>query len=283
VELEYSNKNSKRSKLYIGVGVVMALIVAGTVFVALRASGLTGAGQVEMRQVVVAAREIPSRKPIEEGDLAMRSVPADPTNETAFTRMDDVLGRVSGVPIAAGQLVTRTLLASASSGQTFSILEPGASFDPTGPDLRAVSVSVPDERAVAGTLVPGQRVDLIVTMAINPELGASPTPAGSPSESPGAAAAAAVVPGPSTKVTLQMLTILARNGTIYILRADLGTAEKISELTAAGGQFTLVLRPDEDGRTATTLGSTFDALLREFNFPVPHTPIFGSPAPSPAP
>lgn len=275
MELEYSNDNTKRSKLYIGVGVVMALVVAGTVFVALRASGLTGSDQVQMRQVVVAAREIPSRKPIEEGDLAMRSVPVDPTNETAFTRIDEVLGRVSAVPIATGQLVTRTMLASASSGQTFSILEPGASFDPTGPDLRAVSVSVPDDRAVAGTLIPGQRVDLIVTLAINPELGPTPAPA--------ASAEPQVIPGPSTKVTLQMLTILARNGTIYILRADLATAEKISELTAAGGQFTLVLRPDEDGRTATTLGSTFDALLREFNFPVPRPPVFASPPPSPSP
>lgn len=275
MELEYSNDNTKRSKLYIGVGVVMALVVAGTVFVALRASGLTGSDQVQMRQVVVAAREIPSRKPIEEGDLAMRSVPVDPTNETAFTRIDEVLGRVSAVPIATGQLVTRTMLASTSSGQTFSILEPGASFDPTGPDLRAVSVSVPDDRAVAGTLIPGQRVDLIVTLAINPELAQTPAPS--------APAEPQVIPGPSTKVTLQMLTILARNGTIYILRADLATAEKISELTAAGGQFTLVLRPDEDGRTATTLGSTFDALLREFNFPVPRSPVFPSPSPSPAP
>lgn len=277
MELEYTDRNSRRSKLYIGVGLVMALLVAGIVFGALRASGLGGAGPVATRQVVVAAREIPSRKPIEEGDLVMRSLPVDSTNETAFTRIDEVLGRVSAVPIATGQLVTRGMLASASSGQTFSILEPGASFDPSGPDLRAVSVSVPDERAVAGTLVPGQRVDLIVTVAINPELGQTPVPAAS--GQPAASTEAAVLPGPSTKVTLQMLTILARNGSIYILRADLATSEKISELAAAGGQFTLVLRPDEDGRTATTLGSTFDTLLDEFGFPVPRQPVFPTPAP----
>jgi len=276
VEFEYSDSNSKRSKLYIGVGLVMALLVAGIVFVALRGTGLSGP-RVTMRQVVVAAREIPSRKPIEEGDLAMRSVPVDLTNETAFTRIDEVLGRVSAVPVATGELLTRSMLASASSGQTFSILEPGASFDPNGPDLRAVSVSVPDDRAVAGTLVPGQRVDLIVTVAINPELGQTPAPARSPA--PAASAGAQVLPGPSTKVTLQMLTILARNGAIYILRADLATSEKISELAAAGGQFTMVLRPDEDGRTAVTVGSTFDTLLKEFGFPVPRQPAFPTPSP----
>ena len=277
--MEFEYANTKRSKAFIVIGVVMALLVAAIVFFAVRANGLVGQGSVAMREVVVAAREIASRKPIEEGDLAMRSVPRDATNETAFARIDEVLGRVSAVPIATGQLLTRSMLASASSGQAFSILEPGASFDPKGPDLRAISVSVPDDRAVAGTLVPGQRVDLIVTMAINPELGGTPAPAAS--AAPSATPAQAVIPGPSTKVTMQMLTILARNGPIYILRADLATAEKIAELAAAGGQFTMVLRPDEDDRAAITLGSTVDALLEEFGFPVPRQPVFASPAPAP--
>jgi len=279
VELEYSNKNSKRSKLYIGAGLVIALVVAGIVYVAVQNSNLGGSPQVEMRAVVVAARDIPSRKPIEEGDLLVRTVPADPTNESAFSRIDDVLGRVSAVPVTTGQLLTRTMLASASSGQTYSILEPGATFDPTGPDLRAVSVVVSDDNAVGGTLVPGQRVDLVVTMPINPDFGASPSASPSASASP----ASVVLGGPSTKVTLQMLTILSRNGSIYILRADLATAEKIAELTAAGGQFTFVLRPDEDSRTATTVGSTFDMLFAEFGFPVPRPVNFPSPAPSPSP
>jgi Flp pilus assembly protein CpaB len=170
VELEYSDKNSKRSKLYIAVGLVIALIVGGVVFVALRFSGAQ-TQQAQMRSVVVAVRQIPSRKPIEDGDVATRSVPADPTNEAAFTRIDDVLGRISGVSIAAGQLVTRNLLASTTTGQGFSILEPGQKFDPAGADWRATSVTVADDKAVGGTLQAGQRVDLIVTMAMNPELG----------------------------------------------------------------------------------------------------------------
>ena len=171
MELEYTDKNRKRSKLYIAVGLVIALIVGGVVFVALRASGLTEAAHVEMRSVVVAARDIAARKPIEEGDVVMRSVPVDPTNAHAISRIDEVLNRISGVPIATGDLVTRNSLASTTSGQGYSILDAGVKFDPNGPDLRAVSVTVPDDRAVAGTLQPGQRIDLIVTMAINPQLG----------------------------------------------------------------------------------------------------------------
>ncbi len=265
VELEYSDRNSKRSKVYIAVGVIIALIVGGIVFVALQASGLTAETKVETRDVVVAARDIAARKPIEEGDVAMRSLPVDATNATALTRIDEVLGRVSGVAISTGQLLSPNLLASTTQGQAYSILEPGEKFDPSGPDLRAVSISVPDERAVAGTLQPGQRVDLIVTMAINPEIGAAPAAPAAPAK---------FVPGPSTKVTLQKLDILARNGALYILRSDLATAEKVSELQAAGGQFTMVLRPAADERTATTLGSTLDRLIDEFGFPVPVPPDF---------
>jgi Flp pilus assembly protein CpaB len=273
VELEYSDKGSKRSKLYITAGLIMALIVGAVVFVTLRASVLIGAGDAVMRQVVVAARDIPGRKPIEEGDLVMRDVIADLTNETAFTRMDEVLGRVSGVSIVTGQMLSRNMLASSTQGQSFSILEPGVEFNPSGLDMRAVSISVPDDRAVAGTLVPGQLVDLIVTMAINPEIGQDPQQAG--------LTQAQFIPGPSTKATLQSLTILGRNGGLYILRTDLATAEKITELAAAGGQFTFVLRPEIDDRTATTEGSTIDRLIEEYGFPVPLPPVFASPSASP--
>jgi hypothetical protein len=163
-------------------------------------------------------------------------------------------------------MVTQNMLASSTEGQAYSILEPGQEFDPAGPDLRAVSISVPDDRAVAGTLVPGQLVDLIVTMAINPEIGQTPAEAEETTDR--------FLPGPSTKVTLQSLTILARNGGLYILRTDLATAEKIIELTAAGGQFSFVLRPDVDYRTAETEGSTIDRLIEEYDFPVPLPPEF---------
>ena len=269
MEFEYTDKHRHRSKVYIVAGLVIAALVGIVVFVALQGSALLGE-PVEQRTVVVAARDIASRKPIEEGDLTTRTVPADPTNEAAFTLIEDVLGRVSGVPIAAGQLVTRNMLAAATSGQAYSILEAGEVYDPTGPDLRAVSVSVPDDRAVAGTLVPGQRVDLLVTLAINPEIGVVvEEPAVPP------VAETAFIAGPSTKVTLQMLTVLARNGSIYILRTELATAEKIAELAAAGGQFTLVLRPDEDDRVAVTVGSTLDRLLDEYDFPIPVPPDLG--------
>jgi len=263
VELEYSDKNRRRSKLYIGVGVVMALVVAASVFLALRFGGLTQDEAIATRSVVVAARDIVSRKPIEEGDVTTRTVPVDPTNETAFARIDEVLGRVTGVAVTTGQLITRNVLVSSTSGQAYSILEPGKEYDPSMPDMRAVSITVSDDKAVGGTLLPGQRVDLIATLTVNPVIGE----AGAEE-----AAASNLVSGPSTKTTLQMLDILVKSGSLYILRTDLATAEKLTELVASGAQFTFVLRADEDDRTAVTEGSTLDQLLEEYEFPAPEIP-----------
>ncbi|HET6650589.1 MAG TPA: SAF domain-containing protein [Candidatus Limnocylindria bacterium] len=270
MEFEYSDKNSRRSKVYIAVGVIVALLVAATVYIALQASGLTNQGEVEMRQVVVAAVEIPGRKTIAEADVVMRNVPVDPINETAFTSMDEVLGRVVSVPVSAGQLLTPNLLASTDAGAVFSILRPGEEFDPSMPDLRAVSMTVPDDRAVGGTLQPGQPVDLIATLTVNPLAagGGTPQPPAD-GEEPAPDGEAPRLSGPSTKTTLQQLDILVRNGSLYILRTDLATAEKITELQAAGAQFTFVLRAAEDDRSAETEGSTLDRLLEEFEFPVP--------------
>jgi Flp pilus assembly protein CpaB len=269
VELEYSDRNSRRSKVYIAVGIVVALLVAATVFIALQASGLTDQGEVEMRQVVVAAVEIPGRKTIEEADVVMRNVPVDPISDSALVTLEDALGRIVAVPISAGQLITPNLLASTDQGATFSILPPGEEFSESMADLRAVSMTVPDDRAVGGTLQPGQPVDLIATLGVAPAEEEPATDGDGDGEEPAPSDGPARVAGPSTKTTLQRLDILVRNGSLYILRTDLATAEKITQLQAAGAQFTFVLRADEDQRTAETEGSTLDRLLEEFEFPVP--------------
>ncbi len=267
MELEYSDRNSRRSKVYIAVGIIVALLVAATVFIALQASGLTAQDDVETRQVVVAAVDIPGRKAIAEVDVVMRNVPVDPISDTALVSLEQALGRIAAVPIAPGQLITPNLLASTDEGATFSILPPGVEFSDSMPDLRAVSMTVPDDRAVGGTLAPGQPVDLIATLNVTPTNDQTGEP--SASEEPSPDETPAMVAGPSTKTTFQQLDVLVRNGSLYILRTDLATAEKIAELQAAGAQFTFVLRADEDERTAETEGSTLDRILEEFGFPAP--------------
>ena len=197
-------------------------------------------------------------------------MPQDVTNAAALTAVEDVVGRISGVSIPTGQLVTKNLLASTSAGGQFSILEPDASLAPDSPNLRAVSLNVPDDRAVGGLIEPGQTVDVFVTVTVNvPEA---------------VAEQGRLYTDKSTKLTYQDVPVLAKAGTFYILRVTETMAEEISHLQASGtASFSLALRPPEDTRTVDVaqLGETTNRIIDEYDLPIPETYPRGS-TPRPA-
>ena len=109
-ELVYKD-HGRRGKWIVIFGVVLALVAGSGAFYLLnQAQQQAVSTGVPTVQVVVAAREIPSRKPIEAGDVVIRRVLEDVTNASAYTAVADVVGRISAVTISTGQLVTRNLL-----------------------------------------------------------------------------------------------------------------------------------------------------------------------------
>jgi len=259
-ELEFRD-HGRRGKWIIIVGVVLALVAGGGGFYLLTQAQQQAATQgLPTVAVVVAAREIPARKPIETGDVALRNVPQDVTNASAFLTVEEVVGRISAVTIPTGQLVTKNLLASVTAGGQFSILGPDASIAPDSPNLRAISLSVPDDRAVGGLIEPGQTVDVFITVTVNV-----------PQE---VMEAGRLYTDKSTKLTYQDVPVLAKSGTFYIIRVDESTAEEISHLQASGtASFSLALRPPEDTRTVdvTDLGETTNRIIDDYDLPVPET------------
>ncbi len=258
-------RKRRRARLFIGTGVLMAVVVGGTtLFMLQQAPRPAAQEEVAMTDVVVATRDIPARTPIGDTDVAVRSMPLDDSNAFAVTDPSDVVGRSSAVAIVPGQIITANLLVSTDPAQGGNLIPaPGATFDPNGPPMRAVSVSVPDAQAVGGNIQPGQRVDVIATVQI-----LAPEEAETDADAE-EAAASDLDAGPSTKVTLQNVTVLSRAAEIYILQVDLEAAEQIAQIMAAAGTFTLVLRPDADVQTAETDGSTTDELVDEYGFPIP--------------
>ncbi len=258
MELEFSD-HGRRRKWIILVGVILALVAGGGGFFLLTQAQQQAAAQgLPTVSVVVAAREIPARKPIEVGDVALRTVTQDVTNASALTSVDDAIGRISAVTVSTGQLVTKNLLASVSAGGQFSILGPDASIAPDSPTLRAISLNVPDDRAVGGLIEPGQTVDVFITVTVNvPQ---------------NVADAGVLYTDKSTKLTYQNVPVLAKSGTFYIVRVDEATAEQISHLQASGtAQFSLALRPGEDTRSVdvTKLGQTTNRIIDEYGLPIP--------------
>ena len=184
-----------------------------------------------------------------------------------------LLGRILAVDVKAGQLVTTNLLASTTAGGQFSILGPDETVAPDSEAWRAISLTVPDDRAVGGMLGPNMTVDVFITASV-------------------------LVPqtvldkgvyytDQSTKITYQDMVILARQGSTYIVKATLPVAEEIGHLVASGNVlFSFALRPDQDTRTldVSRLGATTNRIIQKYGLPIPETyPAGGGPLPTPLP
>ncbi len=276
MEMEYKD-SSRRGKFLVVMGVVLALAAGGAAFFLIsQAQQQAGQGGLQKVAVVVAVRTIPARKVIEVDDVVVREIPIDGTNAVGVVSTPDrVIGRVPAVTILEGQMVLTNLLASSAEGGQFSILGPDETVAPDSIAWRAVSMTVPDDRAVGGLLIPSQTVDVLATATINVL-----TTLDTIGEE-------GYYTDKSTKITYQGMVILARTGTFYVLKVPLDVAEEISHLQASGtATFSMVLRPDIDTRLVDTtdLGTTTNRMIQRYGLPIPvlYPPAEG-PIPTPAP
>ncbi len=274
MEMEYRDP-SKRGKFIVLLGIVLALAAGGAAFFLInQAQQQAGQGSLQKVSVVVAARTIPARKPIEADDVIVREVPLDPTNAQGIVSTPDkVIGRVLAVTVLQDQMVTTNLLASEATGGQFSILDPSETVGPDSESWRAVSMTVPDDRAVGGLVLPGMTVDVFVSATIN-------VPQDLLTEG-------RYYADKSTKITYQNMVVLAKAGSFYIVKANLVVAEEISHLQASGNAaFSLALRPEIDVRLvdASSLGETTNKLIAKYGLPIPEVfPPSRGPIPTPQP
>lgn len=273
MEMEYKDP-SRRGRYIVILGVILAVVAGGAAFFLInQAQQQAGQAGLQKVSVVVALQTIPARKIIEAADVVVREVPLDPTNAQGIVSTPDkVIGRVPAVTILVGQLVTTNLLASSTEGALFSILGPDETVTPDGPAWRAISITVPDDRAVGGLLQPNQIVDVFLTASINVLT--------NPDEALGGEG---FYSDKSTKITYQNMVILAKAGSFYILRVPIDVAEEISHLQASGAAtFSLTLRPDIDTRQvdATVLGTTTNRVIIRYGLPIP---VLFPPADGPIP
>jgi Flp pilus assembly protein CpaB len=283
VEMEYKDP-SRRGRWIVVIGVALAIVAGGAAFFLInQAQQEAGQAGLQKVAVVVAAQTIPARKIIEATDVTVREIPIDQTNEQGIASTPDkVIGRVPAVAILQGQMVLTNLLASSTEGGQFTVLGPEESVGPDSPEWRAVSMTVPDDRAVGGLLTPNQTVDVFVTAAVNVL-----------TDSQNGIGKEGYYTDKSTKLSYQDMLILAKSGTYYILKAPLDVAEEISHLQASGAaSFSLALRPDTDTRLvdASALGTTTNRVIIRYGLPIPvaFPPVSGpvpvaKPTPTPTP
>lgn len=259
MEMEFRETN-RRGRFIVILGLILALVAGGSAFYLIsQAQQQAGAGSAPRVGIVVAVRQIPARKPIEAGDVAIREVVADATNATGiFTDVSKVVGLIPGVNILEGQPVYTNLLASQTQGGQFSILQPGETIGPDTPLWRAVALTVPDDRGVGGLINAGDFVDIFLTATVLVPQDLLD--------------AGRYYTDKSTKITYQEIEVLSKAGTSYIVKVPLAMAEEMSHLQATGAtQFSMALRPTEDTRPidASRLGATTNLIIQRYGLPVP--------------
>ena len=227
----------RRFLTVLGVSLMFALAVSSIFYKLTAGSGRTA---VELKDVVVAGKPLPIGITIKPEDVRLSKVPVDQFPRGAFSKLEEVVERPVVSNILMDEPILQGRLAERGSGLGL------APSIPVG--MRAVSVRVTDVAGVAGFVLPGLRVDVLVT--------------GNP---PGSNSTV-------TKTCLYNILVLSAGQTIQAdasgqaIKAPtvtlLVTPEQAEILTLAGneGRIQLVLRNGGDQAVAQTSGSELSAL-----------------------
>ena len=146
---------STRTLVVVMIAVGVAALASFGVFRAIQKMPVR---EVEVRSLyqVVAARELAMGSLITKDDVKLVAWPASSPVDRGFTKIEDVVNRGLIDGIVANEPLTESKLAP---------LEAGGGLPPTITEgMRALSVKVNEVIGVAGYVVPGTRVDVIVTL-----------------------------------------------------------------------------------------------------------------------
>ena len=155
----------RRSMVSLSLGVVLGFIAVALMYnyISNIARGPVQAGPaVELGNVVVAEKNVAFGAPIAPESLKMVSWPKASIPKDAFVSIDDIYSgasapgdRIALVLIGADEPITRTKISGFGGKPTLSRqVENG---------MRAISIRVDDVVGVAGFVLPGDRVDILLT------------------------------------------------------------------------------------------------------------------------
>jgi pilus assembly protein CpaB len=117
--------------------------------------------EVKSYYVAVASKALPVGTLLTPGDVKLVAWPASAPVAGGFSKVEEVVNRGLVAPVSENEPLTNTKLAS---------VEAGGGLPPTiTAGMRAISVKVNEVIGVAGFVVPGTRVDVVVTLAKNDE------------------------------------------------------------------------------------------------------------------
>ncbi len=146
----------RRFLTVLGVSLLFALVVSSIFYqMTARAGSSSKKEKLDMKEVVVAARALPMGVSIKPADVKVMKTPAGQFPKGAFSRVEEVIDR----PVVSNILIDEPVLDGRLGARGS-----GAGLAPIIPvGMRAVSVRVNEVVGVAGYVIPGMRVDVLVT------------------------------------------------------------------------------------------------------------------------
>ncbi|MBI3681855.1 MAG: Flp pilus assembly protein CpaB [Acidobacteria bacterium] len=146
----------RRFLTVLGVSLLFALVVSSLFYqMTARAGGAKKTDQGELKDLVVAAKPLSIGITVKPADVKVTKVTAEQFPKNGFAKVEEVIDR----PVISNILLDEPLLEGrlAARGSGLGI----APIIPVG--MRAVTVRVNDVVGVAGFVMPGMRVDVLVT------------------------------------------------------------------------------------------------------------------------
>jgi pilus assembly protein CpaB len=144
-----------RNRMFTGLAIAVAIAFFFSLYMYRTIQRLSNVRPAATKQIVVADRPIQLGTRLDSTNLRVIPWPADDAIAGSFTRIEDCAGRALLTDMAVNEPVLESKLAPK---------EAGAGLPATIPEgMRAVSVAVNEVNGVAGFVIPGTMVDILVT------------------------------------------------------------------------------------------------------------------------
>jgi pilus assembly protein CpaB len=146
----------RRFLTVLGVSLLFALVISSVFYqMTARAGGPKKAEVTDMKDIVLAARPLSVGTTVKPADIKLGKIPSSAYPKGAFAKPEEVIDRPLISNILMDEPVLEGRLAARGSGVGL------APIIPVG--MRAVTLRVNDVTGIAGFVLPGMRVDVLVT------------------------------------------------------------------------------------------------------------------------
>ncbi|UCH84453.1 MAG: Flp pilus assembly protein CpaB [Candidatus Latescibacterota bacterium] len=144
----------KKGVAFLLIATVLAAAAGGTVYLYLKGMPVAQADAPETQPVVVATKDMTFGTLLKDEHLKLVEFPTSSVPPNSYGAIDSVMSQTTKVFVAEGEPILASKLSAIGGGLSVRVAE----------NMRAMSLDVNDVTGVSGFVLPGDRVDVLVTV-----------------------------------------------------------------------------------------------------------------------